>query len=58
VDGIVLVARAGVTPRDQIASAVRSLSGAPVWGMVLNGVDPSRVPSPMPVVKGMLGSGK
>jgi non-specific protein-tyrosine kinase len=57
-DGIVLVARAGVTPRDQIASAVRSLAGAPVWGMVLNGVDPSRVPSPMPVVRGQLGSGK
>jgi capsular exopolysaccharide synthesis family protein len=58
VDGIVLVARAGVTPREQIASAVRSLAGAPVWGMVLNGVDPSRVPSPMPVIKGQLGSGK
>jgi hypothetical protein len=54
----VLVARAGVTPREQIASAVRSLAGAPVWGMVLNGVDPSRVPSPMPVIKGQLGSGK
>jgi capsular exopolysaccharide synthesis family protein len=57
-DGIVLVARANVTPREQIAAAVRSLSGAPVWGVVLNGVDPSRVPSPMPVVKGQLGSGK
>jgi capsular exopolysaccharide synthesis family protein len=58
VDGIVLVARANVTPREQIASAVRSLSSAPVWGMVLNGVDPKRVPSPMPVVKGQLSSGK
>jgi protein-tyrosine kinase len=57
-DGIVMVTRAGVTPREQVASAVRSLAGAPVWGVVLNGVDPSRVPSPMPVVKGQLTSGK
>jgi len=57
-DGVVMVARAGVTPREQVASAVRQLSGAPVWGMVLNGVEPSRVPSPLPVVKGQLGSGK
>jgi capsular exopolysaccharide synthesis family protein len=57
-DGIVMVARAGVTPREQVAGAVRSLMGAPVWGVVLNGVDPSRVPQPMPVVKGQLGSGK
>ena len=53
-DGIVLVARAGTTPREQVASAVRSLAGAPVWGLVLNGVDPSRVPAPLPVVKGHL----
>jgi protein-tyrosine kinase len=57
-DGIVMVTRAGVTPREQVASAVRALAGAPVWGLVLNGVDPSRVPSPMPVVKGQLTSGK
>lgn len=57
-DGIVMVARAGVTPREQVASAVRSLAGAPVWGLVLNGVDPSRVPAPLPVVKGQLTSGK
>jgi capsular exopolysaccharide synthesis family protein len=57
-DGVVMVARAGVTPREQVASAVRALQGAPVWGMVLNGVDPSKVPSPLPVVKGHLGSGK
>ena len=57
-DGIVMVARAGVTPREQIASAVRSLAGAPVWGLVLNGVEPSRVPAPLPVVKGQLTSGK
>jgi protein-tyrosine kinase len=58
VDGIVLVARAGVTPREQVSAAVRQLSGAPVWGLVLNGVDPSRVPAPLPVVKGQLTSGK
>jgi Mrp family chromosome partitioning ATPase len=57
-DGVVMVARAGVTSREQVASAVRSLAGVPVWGLVLNGVDPSRVPAPLPVVKGLLGSGK
>ena len=57
-DGVVLVTRAGVTPREQVASAVRSLMGAQVWGLVLNGVDPSRVPSPLPVVRGQLTSGK
>ena len=57
-DGIVLVARANVTPREQIAGAMRSLAGAPVWGLVLNGVEPSRVPPPLPVVKGHLTSGK
>ncbi|MGZ6142930.1 MAG: CpsD/CapB family tyrosine-protein kinase [Myxococcales bacterium] len=57
-DGIVIVARAGTTPREQVASAVRSLAGAPVWGLVLNGVEPSRVPAPLPVVKGQLTSGK
>jgi capsular exopolysaccharide synthesis family protein len=58
VDGIVMVARAGTTPREQVAAAVRQLNGAPVWGLVLNGVDPSRVPAPLPVVKGQLTSGK
>jgi protein-tyrosine kinase len=58
VDGIVMVARAGTTPREQVAAAVRQLVGAPVWGLVLNGVDPARVPSPLPVVKGQLTSGK
>ena len=57
-DGIVMVARAGVTPREQVAGAVRALAGAPVWGLVLNGVEPSRVPAPLPVVKGQLTSGK
>jgi capsular exopolysaccharide synthesis family protein len=57
-DGIVLVTRANVTPREQVAAAVRSLAGAPVWGLVLNGVEPSRVPAPLPVVKGQLTSGK
>ena len=53
-----MVARAGVTPREQVAGAVRALAGAPVSGMVLNGVEPSRVPAPLPVVKGQLTSGK
>jgi protein-tyrosine kinase len=57
-DGIVMVARAGTTPREQVAAAVRSLQGAPVWGLVLNGVEPSRVPAPLPVVKGQLTSGR
>jgi capsular exopolysaccharide synthesis family protein len=58
-DGVVLVVRSGGTPREQVAGAVRSLAGAPVWGMVLNGVDPSRVPAPLPVTKGkLLTSGK
>jgi non-specific protein-tyrosine kinase len=57
-DGIVMVARANNTPREQVAAAVRSLQGAPVWGLVLNGVEPSRVPAPLPVVKGQLTSGK
>jgi len=57
-DGVVMVVRAEATPRDQVASAVRALSGAPVWGLVLNGVDPARVPRPLPVVKGQLTAGK
>ena len=57
-DGVVMVVRAGTTPREQVAGAVRALAGAPVWGMVLNGVDPSRVPAPLPVVRGQLTSGK
>ena len=57
-DGVVLVVRAEQTAREHVASAVRSLAGAPLWGMVLNGVDPSRVPPPLPVVRGQLGSGR
>src|SRR5216683_2186594 len=57
-DGVVMVVRAEATPRDQVASAVRALAGAPVWGVVLNGVDPSRVPAPLPVVRGQLTAGK
>jgi capsular exopolysaccharide synthesis family protein len=57
-DGLVVVVRAEATPREQVASAVRALAGAPVWGVVLNGVDPSRVPPPLPVVKGQLTAGK
>jgi capsular exopolysaccharide synthesis family protein len=56
-DGVVMVARANVTPREQVASAVRSLAGAPVWGLVLNGVERSRVPAPLPLVKGQLTNG-
>jgi hypothetical protein len=52
------VVRAEATPRDQVASAVRALAGAPVWGLVLNGVDPARVPQPLPVVRGQLTAGK
>ncbi len=57
-DGVVLVVRAEKTAREHVASAVRSLAGAPLWGMVLNGVDPSRVAPPLPVVRGQLGSGR
>jgi capsular exopolysaccharide synthesis family protein len=57
-DGVVLVARAEITPRDQVAAAVRSLGGSAVWGVVLNGVDPARVPPPLPVVKGQLTAGR
>ena len=57
-DGVLLVVRAESTPREQIASAVRSLAGANLWGMVLNGVAPSRVPAPLPVVRGQLSSGR
>ena len=57
-DGVVMVVRADVTPREQVASAVRSLAGAPLWGLLLNGVEPGRVPPPLPVVRGQLGTGK
>ena len=53
-DGVVLVVRAEQTAREHVAAAVRSLAGAPLWGMVLNGVDPARVPGPLPVVRGQL----
>jgi capsular exopolysaccharide synthesis family protein len=57
-DGVVLVARAEATPREQVAQAVRVLAGAAVWGVVLNGVDPARVPAPLPMVRGQLGDGR
>jgi len=57
-DGVVLVVKAESTPREMVASAVRSLAGANLWGMVLNGVAPSRVPGPMQVVRGQLTSGR
>jgi hypothetical protein len=41
-----------------VAQAARVLSGAPIWGMVLNGIDPARVPRPLPTVKGQLGDGR
>jgi capsular exopolysaccharide synthesis family protein len=57
-DGVVLVVRADQTPREQVDAAVRTLAGAPVWGVVLNGVDPAQVPAPLPVVKGRLAAGR
>lgn len=60
-DGVVLVAKAESTPREQVAAATRALAGTPLLGVVLNGVDPGRVPPPMPVMTGrqrkMLGTG-
>ncbi|HTX68670.1 MAG TPA: CpsD/CapB family tyrosine-protein kinase [Thermoleophilia bacterium] len=37
-DGVAIVVRAGVTPRDEVKRAQRSLEDAPVIGVVLNGV--------------------
>lgn len=51
-DGMVLVTKAEVTAREQVAAAVRSLQGAPLLGIVLNGVDPGRVPPPLPAMHG------
>lgn len=61
-DGVVLVAKAESTPREQVAAATRALAGTPLLGVVLNGVDPGRVPAPMPVMRGrherkLLGAG-
>jgi protein-tyrosine kinase len=53
-DGVVLVAKAENTPREQVAAAVRSLAGTPLLGVVLNGVDPSRVPQPLEIPRGRL----
>jgi len=39
VDGIILVVRAGKTPRDYLVKAVQSLNSAKLLGIVLNGVD-------------------
>jgi capsular exopolysaccharide synthesis family protein len=57
-DGVLLVAKADATPRDQVASAVRSLAGTALLGVVLNGVEPGRVPAPLPAVRGSLASRK
>jgi hypothetical protein len=54
---VVLVVRADGTPREQVDAAVRTLAGASVWGVVLNGVDPARVPAPLPVIKGRVAVG-
>jgi capsular exopolysaccharide synthesis family protein len=51
-DGVVLVTKAEVTPRDQVQAAVRALAGTPLLGMVLNSVDPQRVPAPVQQGKG------
>jgi capsular exopolysaccharide synthesis family protein len=60
-DGVILVARADKTPREQVAAAARSLAGTPLLGVVLNGVEPSRVPPPLSVPRGkqtrLLGKG-
>jgi protein-tyrosine kinase len=39
VDGILMVVRAGKTPRDSLVKAVQSLNSTKVLGIVLNGVD-------------------
>jgi Mrp family chromosome partitioning ATPase len=57
-DGVVLVAKAERTPREQVAAAARALAGTPLLGVVLNGVDPRRVPEPMAIVKGRLAGGR
>jgi len=41
VDGLLLVVRAGKTPRDMVVKAVHSLSGGEIVGIILNGVAPS-----------------
>ncbi len=41
-DGLVMVVRAGVTPREDVQAALEILDRRRVLGMVLNGVDPSR----------------
>ncbi len=51
-DGVVLVTKAESTSRDQVAAAVRQLAGTPLLGVVLNGVDPRRVPEPMSIARG------
>lgn len=56
-DGVVLVVRAGQTPRERVLAATRALAGSPVLGVLLNGVDPRQVPPPMPVVDGRLALG-
>jgi protein-tyrosine kinase len=39
VDGVLLVVRAGKTPRDYLAKALQSLNSSKVMGVVLNGAD-------------------
>jgi Mrp family chromosome partitioning ATPase len=39
VDGVLLVVRAGKTPRDYLTKAIQSLNSSQVLGVVLNGAD-------------------
>lgn len=41
VDGLLLVVRAGRTPKDMVVKAVHSLAGGEIVGIILNGVVPS-----------------
>lgn len=41
IDGLLLVVRAGKTPKDMVLKAVNSLTGVNIAGIVLNGVDSS-----------------
>jgi Mrp family chromosome partitioning ATPase len=39
VDGVLLVVRAGKTPRDYLRKSIQSLNSSKVMGVVLNGAD-------------------
>jgi protein-tyrosine kinase len=40
VDGILMVIRAGKTPREYLTNAIQSLNSTKILGLILNGVDP------------------